>query len=215
MNPAPPVTRTFIHPSVRRPIVSKRPRARAYPMAVGPVPGTEHTGSSTMTALDRTYGPSRRGRPGRNLHDQGVRSRMCGIAGLLGPPGDPAEARAMGIRMATTLAHRGPDDSGDWADDRGPAALGLRRLPIIHLSPEGHQPMRSADGRYVMIYNGEIYDFLDLRAELEAAGCTFRGHSDSEVLLAAVSRWGVEAAIPRLWGMFAIALWDEQERVLH
>ena len=117
--------------------------------------------------------------------------------------------------MATTLAHRGPDDAGDWADERGEAAFGFRRLSIIDLSPEGHQPMWSADGRFVVVFNGEIYNFKALHDELVADGCTFRGGSDTEVLLAAVTRWGVEGAISRSWGMFAVALWDTHDRVLH
>ena len=84
---------------------------------------------------------------------------MCGIAGLLGPPGDPSARLAMATRMATTLAHRGPDDSGAWADERGVVGLGFRRLSIIDLSPAGHQPMSSADGRYTVVFNGEIYNF--------------------------------------------------------
>jgi asparagine synthase (glutamine-hydrolysing) len=118
-------------------------------------------------------------------------------------------------RMTVTLAHRGPDDSGVWADAGGQAALGSRRLAVIDLSSEGHQPMSSADGRYTVAYNGEIYDFLTLRKQLEAAGHTFRGHSDTEVLLASVSRWGIEATLPRLSGMYAFGLWDAQDRVLH
>ena len=140
---------------------------------------------------------------------------MCGIAGLLGPPGDPSARVAMATRMATTLAHRGPDDSGAWSDERGVVGLGFRRLSIIDLSPAGHQPMSSADGRYTVVFNGEIYNFAAIREELVAAGCTFRGGSDTEVLLQAVCNWGVEAAIDRSWGMFGLALWDGHERVLH
>lgn len=140
---------------------------------------------------------------------------MCGIAGVLGPPGDPAERAAMAARMAATLAHRGPDDFGSWADPSGEAAFGFQRLAILDLTPEGHQPMTSSDGRYTVVFNGEIYNFAALKAELEAAGCSFRGRSDTEVLLAAISRWGLEAAIPRLWGMFAVGVWDMRERVLH
>ena len=114
-----------------------------------------------------------------------------------------------------TLKHRGPDDAGTWADPGGEAALGFRRLSILDLSPEGHQPMSSADGRYTIAFNGEIYNFAALRHELEAAGVTFRGRSDTEVMLAAMTRWGVAATIPRLWGMFAFALWDSSERRLH
>jgi asparagine synthase (glutamine-hydrolysing) len=140
---------------------------------------------------------------------------MCGIAGLVGPPGAPIERAAIAAAMAATLAHRGPDDSGSWADPTGQAALGFQRLSILDLSPEGHQPMASADGRYTVVLNGEIYNFADLKEELLAVGCTFRGRSDTEVLLAAVSQWGIEVALPRLWGMFAIGLWDQQDRVLH
>jgi asparagine synthase (glutamine-hydrolysing) len=121
----------------------------------------------------------------------------------------------MAGRMSATLAHRGPDDAGNWSDPNGEVGLGSQRLAIIDVSPLGHQPMSSADGRYTVAYNGEAYNFQAIRTELEAAGCTFRGHSDTEVLLAALSLWGVEAAIPRLWGMFAFGVWDAQERQLH
>ena len=117
--------------------------------------------------------------------------------------------------MAATLAHRGPDDAGCWSNPEGTVGLGSRRLAIIDLSPEGHQPMSSADGRYTVAYNGEIYNFGAIREELIAAGCAFRGHSDTEVMLAALSSWGIEAAIPRFWGMFAFAVWDAKERMLH
>ncbi len=140
---------------------------------------------------------------------------MCGFAGLVGTPGDPSARAALADRMAATLAHRGPDDSGSWSDPEGIVGLGSRRLAIIDVSPLGHQPMTSADGRYTVAYNGEIYDFEAIRAELEAAGCTFRGYSDTEVMLAALSLWGIEAALPRFWGMFAFGVWDATERVLH
>jgi asparagine synthase (glutamine-hydrolysing) len=117
--------------------------------------------------------------------------------------------------MASTLVHRGPDDEGSWADPRGEVAFGFRRLSILDLTPEGHQPMTSEDGRYTVAFNGEIYDFAALRAELGAHGHRFRGRSDTEVLLAAVVQWGLAAALPRLWGMFAFALWDASERALH
>jgi len=117
-------------------------------------------------------------------------------------------------RMARTLHHRGPDDAGQWSDPAVGIALGFRRLSILDLSPTGHQPMSSGDGRYVVVYNGEIYNFQDLRAELEQRGVAFRGTSDTEVFLEACSCWGPEATIPRLWGMFAIALWDRKERTL-
>ncbi|HEX8775523.1 MAG TPA: asparagine synthase (glutamine-hydrolyzing) [Pyrinomonadaceae bacterium] len=117
--------------------------------------------------------------------------------------------------MSDTLLHRGPDDEGSWLDEAAGVALGFRRLSIIDLSPEGHQPMTSADGRYVAIFNGEIYNFRELRRELDAYGHRFRGHSDTEVMLAAFTEWGFERAVKLLNGMFALALWDTQERVLY
>lgn len=128
-------------------------------------------------------------------------------------------------RMTDAIAHRGPDDSGAWVDEEAGVALGHRRLSILDLSPQGHQPMTSHGGRYVMVFNGEIYNHQALRKELsplsqhpsgkdEGAG-SWRGHSDTEVMLAAFERWGVEEALPRFNGMFAFALWDTHERVLH
>src|SRR5262245_48819032 len=99
--------------------------------------------------------------------------------------------------MADALAHRGPDDRGVWADAAAGVGLGHRRLAIVDLTPEGHQPMASADGRYVLVFNGEIYNFRVLRAELEAAGARFRGTGDTEVMLAAFAAWGVAAAVRR------------------
>ncbi|EKV25913.1 Asparagine synthetase [Caenispirillum salinarum AK4] len=116
--------------------------------------------------------------------------------------------------MADTLVHRGPDSSGTWADDDAGIALGHRRLAIVDLSPGGHQPMVSADGRWVICYNGEVYNFTDLRAELEAQGCVFRGHSDTEVIVESIARHGVDATVDRLIGMFAFALWDRETRSL-
>lgn len=140
---------------------------------------------------------------------------MCGIAGVLGPPGDPVERAAIAAKMAATLVHRGPDDFGSWADPRGEAAFGFQRLSILDLTSEGHQPMSSSDGRFTVVFNGEIYNFAALKEELGAAGCSFRGRSDTEVLLAAIAQWGIEAAPPRLWGMFAFGVWDAWKRVLH
>jgi len=116
--------------------------------------------------------------------------------------------------MADALVHRGPDDRGTWADEQSGIALGFRRLAILDLSPAGHQPMLSRDDRYVVVYNGEIYNYQELRAELEGMGARLRGTSDTEVMLAGVERWGPVATIARLWGMFAIALWDRHERTL-
>ncbi len=116
--------------------------------------------------------------------------------------------------MSDTLAHRGPDDRGAWVDPEAGIALGHRRLSIIDLSALGHQPMLSSDGRYVISYNGEIYNFAALRAELEALGHRFHGGSDTEVILAACLAWGPEHAVTRFTGMFAIALWDRATRTL-
>jgi len=116
-------------------------------------------------------------------------------------------------RMADTLHHRGPDDHGSWTDAHSGIALGHRRLSILDLSVEGHQPMRSASGRYVIAFNGEIYNFESLRRELE--GIAWRGHSDTEVMLAGFERWGVEGALRRFNGMFAFALWDRETKTLH
>jgi asparagine synthase (glutamine-hydrolysing) len=141
---------------------------------------------------------------------------MCGLAGLLDFSGDlgDAELSALGARMASPIVHRGPDDSGVWTDARAGVALAFRRLSILDLSPLGHQPMTSPDGRYTIAFNGEIYNFAQLREELLAKGYTFRGRSDTEVLLAATAEWGVERACTRLNGMFAFALWDSREQAI-
>ena len=142
---------------------------------------------------------------------------MCGVAGLWDRRmASSAEALAGAAgRMADVLHHRGPDDSGAWCDPAAGIGLGHRRLSIIDLSPAGAQPMVSACGRFVIAYNGEIYNAEDLRPELRAAGKSFRGHSDTEVILEGVAVWGVAATMQRLIGMFAIALWDRVERRLH
>ncbi len=120
--------------------------------------------------------------------------------------------------MADTLRHRGPDDAGVWVDGEAGVALGHRRLSILDLSPAGHQPMHSACGRYVIAFNGEVYNHLEVRQKLEAENCknppVWRGYSDTETLLTAFSRWGVEATLQVVVGMFAIALWDRQSRIL-
>ncbi len=140
---------------------------------------------------------------------------MCGIAGFLSPQGTREEAGRTIRRMTDTLIHRGPDDGGVWEDTRSGVALGNRRLAIVDLSPEGHQPMHSASGRYVLAFNGEIYNFWALREELEGLGHPFRGHSDTEVMLAAFTEWELEGALERFNGMFAFALWDREERSLY
>jgi asparagine synthase (glutamine-hydrolysing) len=118
--------------------------------------------------------------------------------------------------MAAAIINRGPDDSGVWSDVEASIALAHRRLSVVDLSPAGHQPMASASGRYVIVFNGEIYNHLDMRTELEKSGGSFqwRGHSDTETLLAGIDVWGLEATLKRSTGMFAIALWDKQTRVL-
>ncbi len=139
---------------------------------------------------------------------------MCGLTGILSSGGDMDALRALVGRMAEVLRHRGPDDAGVWAE--GPVALGHRRLAILDLSRAGAQPMASASGRYVIAYNGEIYNHLDLRRELEVAGAApaWRGHSDTETLLAGIEHWGLDATLRRAAGMFALALWDRSARRL-
>src|SRR5690349_15404274 len=110
--------------------------------------------------------------------------------------------------MAEPLAHRGPDDRGVWCDRDAGIALAHRRLSIVDLSPTGHQPMASADGRFVLTYNGEIYSASAMRAALAAAGVHFRGTSDTEVLVEAIAAWGLERTLPKLIGMFAFGVWD-------
>ena len=139
---------------------------------------------------------------------------MCGFTGFLIPPtSSKDDLEAIATRMALAIAHRGPDDAGAWADAEAGVALGHRRLAIVDLSAAGHQPMASASGRYVMAYNGEIYNHLDLRQDL-ANSHPWRGHSDTETLLAGFEAWGVEATLRRAVGMFAVALWDKAERKL-
>lgn len=118
--------------------------------------------------------------------------------------------------MSASLSHRGPDDCGIWIDTDAGVALGHRRLSILDLSPAGHQPMMSASGRYVIVFNGEIYNHLEMRGQLELSDSPplWRGHSDTEILLSAFEKWGIEASLKKSVGMFAFALWDRQERVL-
>jgi asparagine synthase (glutamine-hydrolysing) len=140
---------------------------------------------------------------------------MCGIAGIIG---DATVDRGLLERMAAVLEHRGPDDQGIWSDAEPGVAFVHRRLSIVDLSPAGHEPMFSADGRLVVTFNGEIYNHSEIRAELDAAGATppngWRGHSDIETLLEAVARWGLKRALDRCVGMFAFALWDREQRIL-
>jgi len=135
---------------------------------------------------------------------------MCGIAGILNADGAPASPILL-RQMTDAIAHRGPDGEGHYID--GPLGLGHRRLAIIDLSPAGSQPMATADGRYVISYNGELYNFQELRTELQALGHQFRSRSDTEVLLAAWAQWGAKA-LDRFNGMFAFAIWDRVEKAL-
>lgn len=141
---------------------------------------------------------------------------MCGIAGLFDLKRQfGAEAlRLTGARMADTLRHRGPDDQGVWIDAEAGLTLGHTRLAIIDLSPAGAQPMTSRCGRFVLSYNGEIYNAPELRAELEVRGRRFRGHSDTEVMVEGFAEWGVRPTLERLIGMFAFAAWDREARML-
>lgn len=136
---------------------------------------------------------------------------MCGITGFWQSKRAQAPPVETLREMTATLAHRGPDDSGIFHDDCG-VGLGFRRLSVIDLSPQGHQPMFSTSGRYAIVFNGEVYNFEEIRAELGSH--PWRGHSDTEVMLAAIERWGLEPAVRRFVGMFAFALWDSQERQL-
>jgi asparagine synthase (glutamine-hydrolysing) len=142
---------------------------------------------------------------------------MCGIAGLFRPGGaDDSLLSGLAKRMSDALAHRGPDGSGIWTRPAAGIGLGHRRLAVIELSEAGAQPMRSDCGRLAITYNGEIYNHLDIRAELEAAGGApnWRGHSDTETLICAIRQWGVAAALKRASGMFVFAVWDEDTRTL-
>ena len=142
---------------------------------------------------------------------------MCGFAGFVAFAGATRslDLTATVARMADSLIHRGPDDRGIWIDRAAGLAMGHRRLAIIDLSAEGHQPMISGSGRFVVVYNGEIYNFRVLRRELENLGHRFRGHSDTEALLGAVDQWGLDETLRRIAGMFAFALWDRRSRILH
>src|SRR5437016_156024 len=141
---------------------------------------------------------------------------MCGIAGMIDwRAATSADAlRSIGEAMIETVHHRGPDAGDVWVEAESGVALGQRRLAVIDLSPGGAQPMHSADWRYVITFNGEIYNYREIRRELQAAGRSTRGDSDTEVLLEACALWGVEAAIERAVGMFAFALWDRRTRSL-
>ncbi len=141
---------------------------------------------------------------------------MCGFAGLLTSSSHMGDALPTCRAMTDAIAYRGPDDEGHWVEQEHGIALGHRRLSIVDVSAAGHQPMVSPSGRFVLAYNGEIYNHLDLRNELQtsARAPTWRGHSDTETLLASIEAWGIEAALQRCIGMFALALWDRERREL-
>src|SRR5262245_61573084 len=141
---------------------------------------------------------------------------MCGIAGFVTGRSQSTALPLDNIarNMNGSLQHRGPDDEGVWIDAEAGVGLLHSRLSIIDLSPTGHQPMISADGRYVIIYNGEVYSYEDMRPALTARGISFRGTSDTEVILESIAAFGIEATLPQMIGMFAIALCDRRERTL-
>src|SRR5258707_5973065 len=138
---------------------------------------------------------------------------MCGIAGMLRRSGERTPIHVDVTRMTVALAHRGPDASDIWTDENAGICFGHRRLSILDLSAAGAQPMHSDCGRFTVTFNGEIYNHLTIRSELEAAGAApdWRGHSDTETLLYAVRYWGVKEALQRFNGMFAFAIWDARD----
>jgi asparagine synthase (glutamine-hydrolysing) len=139
---------------------------------------------------------------------------MCGIAGIWTPNSTVSEPDLQ--RLAQAMLHRGPDEGGIWLDTAAGLGFAHRRLSIVDLSAAGHQPMHSHDGRWVITYNGELYNYQTLRTQLEARGpINWRGHSDTEVLVEGIVQWGVETTLQRINGMFAFALWDRQERRLY
>ena len=142
---------------------------------------------------------------------------MCGFAGFMeAKAATSAEGLLLVLeRMTDKIIRRGPDDLGMWTDPAKGVALGFRRLSILDLSPDGHQPMLSQDGNLILLFNGEIYNHAAIRAELAILGHTFRGHSDTEVILAAFTEWGFKVSVERFNGMFAIALWDRSANRMH
>ena len=134
---------------------------------------------------------------------------MCGIAGFISTSGYNSENL---LEMAKTLSHRGPDDQGFWINLDDGIGLAHTRLSILDLSPAGHQPMESSSGRYVMIYNGEIYNHKELLKDLESIKPrNLRGHSDTEILLLGIEEWGIKSTLEKIDGMFAIAIWDKKQ----
>jgi len=137
---------------------------------------------------------------------------MCGITGIWNFDGRAVSAEEA-RRFNNTLQHRGPDDEGYYSDASAGLTLGHRRLSILDLSPAGHQPMKATNGNYVIVYNGEIYNFLEIRLELESFGHVFRSNSDTEVVIAAFEQWGPECLL-KFNGMWGIAIWDTRQRRL-
>lgn len=144
---------------------------------------------------------------------------MCGITGFLDFSRSTESSKLQSIvqKMSDTLMHRGPDNSGIWVKAKAGIALGHRRLSILDLSPQGHQPMTSSTGRYVITYNGEVYNYRELKDKLDKKGCApaWQGRSDTEVLLAVIEAYGIERALQQLNGMFAFALWDQKDRIMY
>ena len=139
---------------------------------------------------------------------------MCGIAGLVSTRGENAGELQERLRqMCDALAHRGPDDSGYWVDPKIGVALGQRRLAVVDLSPAGHQPMVSADQRWIITFNGEIYNAAEIKSRLSSS-TRYRGHSDTEVFLEAIAQWGLDQTLKCADGMFAFGLWDRQKQRL-
>ncbi len=142
---------------------------------------------------------------------------MCGFTGFIDKSGafKRSDIHHIARSMTASLRHRGPDHSDVWQDPDVSVVLGHVRLSILDLSPEGYQPMASQSDRYMIVYNGEIYNYLDLQRELESQGVIFHGRSDTEVLLAAIEHWGLNLALQKINGMFAFALWDRKDRQIH
>ena len=179
------------------------------------------SGSGKVRARPATY--PRPARPGGTEPVEPILARrmrsigtMCGLTGILTTRGLGEDDLRQSISaMSAALAHRGPDDSGEWVQPQRGLAFGFRRLSIVDLTPTGHQPMVSASRRYTIVFNGMIYNYRELRAELAGLGARFVGGSDTEVILAALEAWGIDRAVRRLLGMFAIAVWDAEEACLH
>ncbi len=178
------------------------------PRAAPPMIGAWSSQGAPGEGAARPTGPDR--------HRAGA-DRVCGIAGLFDPDRRTG-AEALGRQveaMTAALTHRGPDAEGYWLDADHGLAFGHRRLSVVELGPEGSQPMVSPDGRWVLDYNGELYNYREIRKRLVAAGMAFRGGSDTEVLVGAVQEWGLDSALEALEGMFALALWDRHLGQLH